>query len=142
MQTTHLANEWSLLQNQCDSYEKYSLVIKLIAIVLPGTSLLLRPGNEPAIAAVISVLWLQDAIWKTFQHRIETRLLQIEGYLAASQTGGDSEGIAYQFNTAFLAQRQRGGILKEYLAQALRPTVAFPYAALLILLVLTVVLSG
>ena len=142
MPTTHLANEWSLLQNQRDSYEKYSLVIKLVAIVLLGTSLLVRPGNESAIAAVISVLWLQDAIWKTFQHRIEARLLQIEGYLAASQAGSDSEGVAYQLNTAFLAQRQRGGVLKEYLTQALRPTVAFPYAALLILLVLTVIFSG
>ncbi len=76
MPTTHLANEWSLLQNQCDSYEKHGLLIKLVAIVLLGTTLLVRPGNEPAIAAVICVLWLQDAIWKTFQHRIETRLLQ------------------------------------------------------------------
>lgn len=142
MPTTHLANEWSLLQNQCESYEKFSLLIKLVAIVLLGTTLLVRPGNEPAIAAVIGVLWLQDAIWKTFQHRIETRLLQIEGYLAASQAGSDSDGVAYQLNTAFLTQRRRGGVLKEYLTQAARPTVAFPYAALLILLVLTVIFSG
>ena len=142
MPTNHLANEWSLLQNQCDSYEKYGLAIKLIAIVLLGTTLLVRSGNEPAIAAVTCVLWLQDAIWKTFQRRIETRLLQVEAYLAISQAGSDSEGVAYQLNTAFLAQRQRGGVLKEYLTQALRPTVAFPYAALLILLFSTLIFSG
>lgn len=142
MPTNHLANEWSLLQNQCDSYEKYSLLIKLVAIVLLGATLLVRPGNELIIAAVIGVLWLQDAIWKTFQHRFESRLLQIEEYLATSQAGGDSEGVAYQLNTNFLTQRQRGGVLMEYLSQAVRPTVAFPYVALWVLLVLTVVFHG
>ncbi|MFK8014732.1 MAG: hypothetical protein AB8G17_04785 [Gammaproteobacteria bacterium] len=138
MPSTDLANEWSLLQAQCDGYEKYSLLIKLVAAVLLGATLLVPSGHEVALGAVIGVLWLQDAIWKTFQQRIETRLLQLERYLAAERSGGQSDGVAYQLNTEFQSQRQRGGVVKEYLRQAVRPTVAYPYAALLVVLMFSV----
>ena len=34
MTQADLSNEWMLLQNQYDSYEKYSLVIKLLAMIV------------------------------------------------------------------------------------------------------------
>ena len=141
MSITHLANEWLLLQNQSNSYEKYSLLIKLVAIVLAAASALSNSGNELVMAALIGVLWLQDAIWKTFQQRIDARLVQLEGILASAQTEDDSTGVAYQLHTDFLAERQRGGVLKEYLAQSFRPTVAFPYAVLLLLVLSAVILA-
>jgi len=142
MTTNHLANEWKLLQKQCEDYEKYSLLIKLIAIILLAVTLLVQPGNELAIAAVIGVLWLQDAIWKTFQHRIETRLHKLEGNLAATEAGNNTQSIAYQLHSEFLAKRHNSGVFQEYLTQAVRPTVAFPYVALWAVLLLAMFFSS
>ena len=81
MQPSDSAIEWCLLQNQFDSYEKFGLLIKLASVfVLSSAMLVDRAG--PMAACILIVLWLQDAIWKTFQSRIETRLLRLEVLLA------------------------------------------------------------
>lgn len=126
---TDLKHEWSLLQNQFDSYEKHSLLIKLA-----NTALLSAAYVSDTLSAFVGLLlltlWGQDAIWKTFQSRIETRLLQIENSLLTS--GNDA---AYQFNTQY--EKTRPGLLgliSEYARQAIRPTVAFPHLILIIIL--------
>jgi hypothetical protein len=124
-----LADEWSLLQNQFDSYEKFSLLIKLSSTAMLGAALLI---NHPSIFVLflLATLWLQDAIWKTFQARIESRLLQLERSLVAG-----TQEAAYQFNSQYLLSRPGVvGLLKEYFVQALRPTVAFPHALLILIL--------
>jgi hypothetical protein len=74
------------------------------------------------------VLWIQDAIFKTFQARLGERLLQLERLLA---DGGEAAGRAFQLHTTWLATRKGlAGLLGEYLRSALRPTVAFPYVVL------------
>ena len=130
MQASAAATEWSLLQNQFDSYEKYSLLIKLVGVlVLCATVLVDRPGLS--VAGILVVLWMQDGIWKTYQARIESRLLELESVLADEPYSAPQGGF-YQFNTAFLDNRQRGfALLLEYLLQAVRPTVAFTHVALL-----------
>ena len=123
--------EWQVLQNQYDSYEKYSLAIKLLAAIFLLCGLVYQ---LPSIytAVLIAVLWLQDAIWKTFQARIETRLYVVEAQLAAIKQGDAVVELAFQFNRNFLAQRPSSiGLVKEYLLQALRPTIAYPYLLLL-----------
>lgn len=129
----NLQSEWCLLQNQFDSYEKYSLIIKLFSVaVLIAT---VQTSNASVLMVVVLlVLWLQDAIWKTFQGRIEVRLLQIEKFLANNVSSEQSVETACQFNTEYQKQRPGTmGLIIEYCRQALRPTVAFPHVVLVLM---------
>lgn len=124
-----LNTEWCLLQTQYDSYEKHSLYIKLITVVLFSTAYLLNMFSF-FFALIIAVLWLQDAIWKTFQSRIEPRLLTLESAIAHE----DADERAFQFNSQYQANSRTGAaLINEYLQQAIKPTIAFPYAALLLM---------
>lgn len=130
-----LSAEWQLLQNQFDSYEKHSLYIKLVALVLLTTGLY-SSLSLWLLLPILAIVWLLDGIWKTFQARIEVRLLKVE------QAIGESRSItACQFNQEFLAQRPgMVGLVGEYIKSALRPTVAYPHALLLLLAGLSVLL--
>ena len=126
--------EWTTLQNQFDSYEKFSLLIKLLNISL--CSLLLFYWQAGLWAVLVSgILWLQDAIWKTFQDRINQRLLTIEEALKQSLTNEQTEEVLpMQFNQSWTLSRPSvNGLLNEYLAQGLKPTVAYPHLVLIIL---------
>ena len=125
-----LQQEWLCLQTQYDSYEKYSLLIKLTNIVLSSMLIVFFQGHVALLLSVTTILWLQDSIWKTFQSRIDQRLLQLEAAIA------DSEPCtAMQFNRNWLATRPGAvGLIVEYLKQACKPTVAFPHAVLLMLI--------
>ncbi len=120
--------EWEVLQNQYDSYEKFSLLIKVFAIsvVLLGVGLSI---NFVFLVCITFVLWLQDGIWKTFQSRIEQRLYLIEGEIASQNTELNK---SFQFNSEFINNRPNHlGLIKLYVEQSLRPTVAFPYIVLI-----------
>ncbi|MDC2888027.1 hypothetical protein [Psychrosphaera algicola] len=93
------------------------------------------------------LFWLTDAIWKTFQFRIEDRLLMLEDALrptdivaddktANNESLGDSQITndtqAFQFNSAFLLTRPSTlGLILSYGKNALRPTVALPHIAVM-----------
>lgn len=137
MTQADLSNEWMLLQNQYDSYEKYSLIIKLLAMVVFYFAHI-SANIGFIILFLLAIFWLQDAIWKTFQSRIELRLLALEEALSDRQVSSNDECIAYQFNRDFLAKRpSQFGLVKEYFMQAFRPTVAFPYVVLIALFLIT-----
>lgn len=88
------------------------------------------------IVLVLVVLWLQDAIWKTFQSRIEPRLLQIEKYISEK-----SEESVFQFNSEYHRDRLSGiSLIKEYVRQSIRPTVVFPHIVLILILLFQYVL--
>ena len=93
METKEFKTEWCLLQNQFDSYEKHSLYIKLLNVIVLLAAEISGVINI-FIVLVLVVIWLQDAIWKTFQSRIEPRLLQIEKTISEK-----SEESAFQFNS-------------------------------------------
>ena len=144
MTKADLSNEWMLLQNQYDSYEKYSLMIKLIAMVVFYFAHISEKIGW-IVLILLAIFWLQDAIWKTFQSRIELRLLAVEEALSdqlsdkqpSSQKNANNSFVAYQFNTDFLSKRpSQIGLIKEYFMQSLRPTVAFPYCVLIALLII------
>ncbi len=129
METIDFKTEWCLLQNQFDSYEKHSLYIKLLSVIALLMAEALSMSNI-LIILILTVLWLQDAIWKTFQSRIEPRLLQLEGYI---QEGG--ENAPFQFNREYQKVRLTGlSLIAEYISQSIRPTVAFPYVVLILIL--------
>jgi len=134
MPTPHLAAEWSLLQNQFDSYEKYSLLIKLFSIGILSAAYF-TDHLSIFILCLLLILWFQDAIWKTFQSRIDVRLLQLEAYLANEDNLENPAGKVFQFNSLYLKNRPSSiGLINEYLRQALRPTIAFPHLLLIVLL--------
>jgi len=75
----------------------------------------------------VLVLWLQEGIWRTVQARTAERLLTIEKILEQQDP---SSGM--QFYSNWQANRPgTAGLIKEYLLNAMRPTVAYPYVILL-----------
>ncbi len=128
MEEKEFETEWCLLQNQFDSYEKHSLYIKLLSVIVLLAAEISDEVNI-FIALILAVLWLQDAIWKTFQSRIEPRLLQIEKYISER-----SQQSAFQFNSEYQRVRLSGlSLIGEYLRQSIRPTVAFPHFVLILI---------
>lgn len=128
MGNNDLTTEWCLLQNQFDSYEKHSLYIKLLSVIV-----LLVAGIsghiDLFILLLLFVLWLQDAIWKTFQSRIESRLLQIEKSISEN-----IEECAFQYNSEYHKVRLNGiSLINVYSRQSVRPTVAFPHIVLILI---------
>lgn len=130
MRANGFKTEWCVLQSQFDNYEKHSLYIKLLSvIVLTGSVLSGSPGV--LVLLLLSTLWLQDAIWKTFQSRMESRLLQIEKHISQA-----SEADAFQFNSEYQNSRSSGlSLINEYFRQSIRPTVAFPHIVLILICV-------
>ena len=130
MNRSEKISEWTLMQNQFDSYEKCSLAIKLVCVLAVVACFLSNQLGWTSLMIVL-VLWLQDAIWKTFQSRIEQRLLALELSLSRESDGAAFE--AFQFNREFQrTSPSTVGLIQEYLAQALRPTVAYPYGVLVV----------
>jgi hypothetical protein len=123
-----LMTEWCLLQNQFDSYEKHSLYIKLVSI-MALLSAEVAGVQGIYIIVILLVFWGQDAIWKTFQSRIEPRLFQIEKAIST-----DCSESACQFNTEYNKVSLGGvGLIIEYARQSIRPTIAFPHVVLIII---------
>jgi hypothetical protein len=115
-------DEWLLLHSQYENYEKWSLVIKLMSVFVTLWSLSFTIKGA-FVAFLLLVLWLQDGIWKTFQQRLEARLVLLE-------SAPDNTNALYSD-----FQTNRPGtinLVKEYLSSSLRPTVAYPYAALIL----------
>ncbi|ABG38974.1 conserved hypothetical protein [Paraglaciecola sp. T6c] len=137
MQPTHndirnaYQQEWITLQNQYDSYEKVAVAIKLVGTAL--VVVLLLAATEILAVAIILLFWVQEAIWKTFQGRIETRLLETELMLAQDAELMLPDAAPMQFNRYWLSSRPGGmGLLVEYVKSALRPTVAMHYVLMLL----------
>jgi hypothetical protein len=123
-----LQQEWLALQAQHERYEVLALAVKL------GAFALVAAVPDPLLTTpLLALLWLQEAVLKTFQGRLGDRLLAIE---PALRTG---EGAApMQLHSDWAARRPRGlGLLAGYLKSALRPTVALPYPLLMVLAWLT-----
>lgn len=119
-----LHHEWLALQSQHERYEALALAVKLLAFA----ACFLVSDNGLALA-LLALLWVQEAVLKTFQARLGDRLLAIEPALKA---GVDAPPM--QLHSDWLARRPRGaGLAAQYLKSALRPTVALPYPLLMLL---------
>ena len=135
MTTSDFKEEWCLLQNQFDSYENHSLLIKLTSIVVATASCITDYAGM-LTALIVIILWGQDAIWKTFQSRVESRLLLVERSI-----GDGSDQRPFQFNSRYQQHRLSGmSLVREYLDQAIRPTIAFPHLVLLPVLLINYML--
>ena len=135
MEKIEFKTEWCLLQNQFDSYEKHSLYVKLTSVIVLLVADI-ASVNSIFIIFILLVLWLQDAIWKTFQSRIESRLLQVEKTISEQ-----SNESVFQFNSEYHKARRSGlALISEYIRQSIRPTVAFPHSVLILILLVQAVL--
>ncbi len=148
--TAALRLEWASLQATFEHYERGGLTLKLVAVVLVAVGLL--TSFAPVLMCVLlAVLWQQEGIWRTFQARIGARILKVEAGLRQEAELADpaetmpvvSHVVAFQLHSEWLAGRPGGfGLLRAYLANSLRPTVAYPYAVLMVGIVVWVFLQG
>ena len=120
-------NAWKYLHSDIERYEKWSLIIKLTTI----STVLIAYGlsiNVLIIVIFILIFWLQDAIWKTYQARLSEHVIYVEKHASDEQM--------YSLYSHYEANRPGGAaLIVEYLKTALRPTVAFPYSILLVLVI-------
>jgi len=125
-----LNEEWKILHQDFERYDRYSLLIKLTAVL--SSLIIVGLAINLWIAIIfILVIWLQEGIWRTVQARTAERLLALEEMIKS-----DNQKSAMQFYSNWEATRHSAaGLIKEYLLNALRPTVAYPYIVLLGLLI-------
>ncbi len=129
MTTSHLSQEWQTLQANHEQHERNALLIKLVcvALCLAGLAAHLSAGW---LALVVALLWVQEGIIKTYQSRLSDRLQIVEAMLLAPAA---PTYAAMQLHTEWIANRPGTlTLIANYAVSACRPTVAFPYAPLLI----------
>jgi len=127
-----LLQEWLTLQNNYEQSESLALGIKLVAVLvcLVGFVFSLKPL---VVTMLLLVLWLQDAIWKTFQGRTEQRLIKLE-----QANSENDQSVSLNFYCDWEASRSGTlSLVRAYLSNALRPTIAYPYVILLPIYFLT-----
>lgn len=125
-----LSLEWSTLQDNHERYERGLMWLKLLSVTLSAIALI---SGDAAhwMALLVAVLWAQEAILRTFQARLSVRILRIE---ALVREGADTTA-ACQLHSEWEATRgSTAGLIAEYARNALRPTVAFPHAVLVLAL--------
>lgn len=131
--TNNTAAEWLSLQRSFSQYDTQALWLKLITITI--CLYLLHTGSSFSLQlAGIALFWLHEAMLRTVQHRTALRLLQLEQALAQHADAGMQWHSQWQHN--------RGGSLtlaRDYLRQALKPTVALTYMLLLALCIFTAI---
>nr|MBL8410110.1 hypothetical protein [Dechloromonas sp.] len=124
-----LGHEWATLQHDHEQYEKNSLLIKLVATLFCAIGLAEGLPAALLIPAIL-IFWLMEGIFRTSQSRLGERLLKVETLLRQNPL---PEAAAYQLHSEWQANRPGSlGLILEYLGNAARPTVAFPYPLLLI----------
>ncbi len=132
-----LLKQWQTLHNSHEDYEKYALIIKLVAIA--STFLIFTFSITTLVELLlIAALWLQEGIWKTFQSRTADAIMAIEEKLALNETeqSNDPEQL-YLFYKQWSANRPNSKMLvAEYIKNSLKPTVIYPYLPLILLIII------
>jgi hypothetical protein len=126
-QQNPLAQEWLCLQQQHDRHEQQALLIK-VAAVLAGLALAAWSNQLLFAMVAVALFWGQEAIVRTVQSRLALRLRRLEAAIA-----GESVERPFQLHRDWHASRGNAvGLLLEYAYQAYKPTVLYPYAVMLI----------
>ncbi len=124
------AREWAILQPLYEHYERPALIIKLLAVALFGVGVAIDMQAHWLILLCL-VMWMQEGIFKTYQARLGARLLRLEQWLAGDPAAATLQ--VFHLHRDWAAQRGGSlGLMLEYLRSASRPTVAFPYALLVL----------
>jgi hypothetical protein len=125
-----LVKEWQSLHISHERYEQHALMIKLFSVAVTLFSFAFYQGTI-AIALLLAVLWLQEGIWKTYQARTNNRIELIEKALLENNLS------AFQFYSQWSKNRPSSvGLVMEYIKNALKPTVIYPYFPLILITVI------
>ena len=134
-----LQQEWIVLHQGHEHYEHFALLIKMLAIALVSVGYFLF-SNSFVLILLVLVLWGQESIWKTYQGRTAARLIALEEAMLhadvnAGRNGTEPQSLkGFQFYSDWQANRGTNtGLVGEYLSYARKPTVAFPYLLLLLI---------
>ncbi len=123
-------HEWAIIHSDIERYEQFSLIIKLFSVFISTLSVAYSINAFWAVCLILT-LWLQDGIWKTFQKRLEARIGFIEEKMH-SEHNKDNE--SFQLYSQWEGNRLgTAHLIKEYLFNAIKPTVAYPYLILVVL---------
>jgi hypothetical protein len=91
------------------------------------------------LGLTVLLCWTQESIYKTFQSRLSERLLRIELLLRQPAP----EEPAMQLHSDWASSRPGSvGLIASYAVSAFRPTVAFPYLPIVLMLLLGRWLTG
>jgi hypothetical protein len=134
------AREWALLHRDHERYEWGSHVTKLLCLAVYAWIAGVHPAApawfyEHMALLLIALFWLLDAIWKTFQGRLVSRILLCEEALRESEIRPQPFQL---YSTWQAARLGLGAMLGEYARSALRPTVAVVYGILMVSVMLRV----
>ncbi len=130
---TALASEWQVLHNSHEKYEHFSLMIKLFAIAITSIAIVFSFSWQLAFS-LLTILWLQEGIWKTFQARTSARIETIEHTIANIEVN-ESKIEAFRFYSQWADNRPTAVVLiVSYIKNALKPTVIYPYLPLMLVL--------
>jgi hypothetical protein len=125
-----LVKEWQSLHNSHERYEQYALIIKLFSVAVTLFSFAFYQVTI-VITLLLAVLWLQEGIWKTYQARTNNRIELIEKALLENNLS------AFQFYSQWSKNRPSSvGLVMEYIKNALKPTVIYPYFPLILITVI------
>jgi len=133
-----LTKEWQELHNSIESYEHFSLLIKLLAISLTVLVITFTKTNHLTLL-VLAILWLQEGIWRTYQARTTSRIVLIERYLPPIKENDNSltdenNTVAFQFYSQWNENRAGSvALIKEYIQNSIKPTVIYPYVPLMVI---------
>lgn len=128
--TTLLGQEWQTLQDNHEQHEQNALFIKLACLALCVAGL---ATGLPLAWIVLTVLlcWIQEGIFKTYQSRLADRLLSVELLLREPNVTQP----AMQLHAGWTASRPgSGSLIVGYISSACRPTVAYPYLPMVLML--------
>jgi hypothetical protein len=123
-----LSKQWQTLHNSHEQYEHLSLVIKLLTIVVT-TTLVSLSFSLITTLLIVSILWLQEGIWKTFQARACSAIIKLE----EEMTSNSHIHIYPLYNDWQNNRPSTIKLINEYISNALKPTVIFPYAPLMVI---------
>jgi len=133
----NLNEEWVVLHADIEKYERFSLLIKLTNLLV----LIISFATQLPMMFVLLIsglIWLQDGIWKTFQFRMNERILVLENDINNTFIGS-TEKPQFQFYSEWEKNpKSFSALISEYLRNSLRPTVAYPHV--IIIMILLVVL--
>ncbi|KGJ91347.1 hypothetical protein [Colwellia psychrerythraea] len=129
-----LVEQWHTLHNNHETYENYALIIKLVATIVTLIAFTFSVTTFVTLS-ILAILWLQEAIWKTFQQRTANAILTIEDKLALPE-----EEQIHESNKPYLVYKhwrenrpKTNELITEYLRSSIKPTVIYPYLPLMLL---------
>ncbi len=130
-----LLKQWQTLHICHENYEQYALIIKLFAIACTVVAISLSVSLLLSLF-LLSIVWLQEAIWKTYQSRLAQAIMLIEEKMTCNDAeDNDKLEQPYLLYTQWQLKRPSNKqLIKEYIVNSIKPTVIYPYLPLILIL--------